>query len=291
MKICLVYPNELELPSYFSYATNISTDINETLPPMGLLYIIGNSKYQIDLIDNRIHKYSFEKLAEILMGYDLIGFGGTIFEIKEARRASQYLMKRGKITIYGGSNATVNRNLYLGHFSIILRGEASFYFSISHKTLGINFYLFSPPLIRAVSPFPGLSLKGKVVLYCFLQRIHCQESTVSITLRQPAQGIQNILLANPESLGDALSLNQLGEHTPQSQGSTTAISREASRHHRVTLYPEPYLHGIPTGAGYFTKPVSIPHIPHIPRVQGMVNSYLGINLPHLLPNELFKLFI
>ena len=127
-KVCLVYPDSIKLPSYFKRATNISTDIKETLPPLGMLYIIGNSKYQIDFIDDRIEKYSFEELIHILMKYDIIGFGGTIFEIKEARRASQYLMKLGKITIYGGPNATVNWNLYLGQFGVIFRGEAELTF-------------------------------------------------------------------------------------------------------------------------------------------------------------------
>ena len=118
----------MKLPPYFRYATNITTDILETLPPMGLLYIIGNSKYQIDFIDNRIKKYGLEELSEILMQYDIVGFGGTIFEIKEARRLSTHLIKNGKTTIYGGPNATVNWRFYLGYFSIIWRGEAELMF-------------------------------------------------------------------------------------------------------------------------------------------------------------------
>jgi len=118
----------MELPGYFRYATNISTDTIETLPPMGLLYIIGNSKHEIDFIDNRIKKYGFEELCEILMRYDIVGFGGTIFEIKEARRLSAHLLRNGKTTFYGGPNATVNWRLYLGYFSIIWRGEAELMF-------------------------------------------------------------------------------------------------------------------------------------------------------------------
>jgi len=95
-KICLLYPNEMKLPSYFRYATNILADISLTLPPMGLLYIIGNSRLDIDLIDNRVQKYDFEKLVDILDSYDVICFSGTIFEVKEARRLSAYLMKQGK---------------------------------------------------------------------------------------------------------------------------------------------------------------------------------------------------
>lgn len=127
-KICLVYPDGMKLPPYFKYATNISTDITETLPPLGLLYIIGNSKFKIDFIDNRIKRYTFEELSRILAEYDIVGFGGTIFEIKEARRLSSWLMKQGRQTIYGGPNATVNWRLYLGYFNVIFRGEAELMF-------------------------------------------------------------------------------------------------------------------------------------------------------------------
>ncbi len=116
------------LPRDFKYATNIATDNIETLPPLGLLYIIGNSKYTITLIDNRIRKYDFEKLSSILMEYEIVGFGGTIFEIKEARRLSMHLIRNGKTTFYGGPNATVNWHLYLGCFSVIWRGEAEILF-------------------------------------------------------------------------------------------------------------------------------------------------------------------
>jgi hypothetical protein len=74
-----------------------------------LLYIIGNSKYEIDLIDNRIKKYSFEELSEILMQYDIIGFGGTIFEIKQARQLSVHLIRKGKTTIFGYASVAVDR--------------------------------------------------------------------------------------------------------------------------------------------------------------------------------------
>lgn len=127
-RIFLVYPNVMRLPSYFAPAVNISTDIHHTLPPLGMLYIISNSRYDIDFIDNRIRKNDFQTISNILMQYDIIGFGGTIFEIKEARKLSQYLLQEGKTTIYGGPNATVNWNLYLGYFSVIVRGEAELMF-------------------------------------------------------------------------------------------------------------------------------------------------------------------
>lgn len=136
MKICLVYPNTMKLPSYFNYATNIITDIDQALPPIGLMYIIGNSKNKIDLIDNRILQYDFEKLSKLLMKYDVTGFGGTIFEVKEARRLSRYLMSKNKITLYGGPNATVNWNLYINYFNIIFRGEAELVFDDIIENLG-----------------------------------------------------------------------------------------------------------------------------------------------------------
>lgn len=122
-KICLVYPKSMTLPKYFHSATNISTDNDETLPPLGILYLISNSKYKIDFLDNRIQKKSIAELYNQLVIYDIVGFGGTIFEIKEARNVSIKLMKSGVKTIYGGSNATVNWNLYINCFNIICRGE------------------------------------------------------------------------------------------------------------------------------------------------------------------------
>ncbi|MBU0628102.1 MAG: B12-binding domain-containing radical SAM protein [Nanoarchaeota archaeon] len=127
-KVCLVYPNTIKLPKSFRYANNLAVHSNNTLPPLGLLYIIGNSKNKIDIIDNRIRRYSEDILFERLMKYDIIGFGGTIFEAKEARKVSRRLIKNGKTTIYGGPNAMVNWRLYTGEFTIILRGEAEMIF-------------------------------------------------------------------------------------------------------------------------------------------------------------------
>lgn len=122
-KICILYPKSMKLPEYFHYATNITSDNEETLPPLGILYILSNSKNIIDFIDNRIHKYDSELLINKLSKYDIVGFGGTIFEIKEARKISKALMKKNIITIYGGPNATANWNLYIDCFNIIVRGE------------------------------------------------------------------------------------------------------------------------------------------------------------------------
>ncbi len=113
----------MKLPKYFEYATNISTENENHLPPLGMLYLIGNSKYKIDFIDNRIKKFDSETLSQRLSKYDIVGFGGTIFEIKESRKISSVLMQKGITTIYGGPNATANWNLYINMFNIIFRGE------------------------------------------------------------------------------------------------------------------------------------------------------------------------
>jgi radical SAM superfamily enzyme YgiQ (UPF0313 family) len=113
----------MKLPKYFEYATNISTDNEKNLTPLGMLYLIGNSKYKIDFVDNRIHKFDYKTLCQRLSNYDIVGFGGTIFEIKESRKMSSELMKKGITTLYGGPNATANWNLYINMFNIIFRGE------------------------------------------------------------------------------------------------------------------------------------------------------------------------
>jgi radical SAM superfamily enzyme YgiQ (UPF0313 family) len=120
----------MKLPKYFDYATNISTDTEDTLPPLGMLYLISNSKYHIDFIDNRVQKLNTEILYHNLMRYDIVGIGGTIFGVKEARQISIKLMQEGIITIYGGPNATANWNLYINLFNIIVRGEGEEIFDI-----------------------------------------------------------------------------------------------------------------------------------------------------------------
>jgi len=126
MKILLVYPNSTPLPSYFKYI--IEDDIKDTIPPLGMLYLISNSQHEIDFLDNRLKKLSDTELFNYAVRYDVIGFGGTIFESKQARTVSKRLMQAGKTTIYGGPNATVNWNLYLGEFTIIARGEIEGWF-------------------------------------------------------------------------------------------------------------------------------------------------------------------
>jgi anaerobic magnesium-protoporphyrin IX monomethyl ester cyclase len=123
LKICLVYPNQTELPSFFDKVTNIPKN-PVLLPPLGLLYIASNSKYKIDVLDNRVEELGNNELFKKLKEYDVVGFGGTIFENKQAVDISCRLNKLGITTIYGGPNATVNWELYLGKFSYIIRGEA-----------------------------------------------------------------------------------------------------------------------------------------------------------------------
>ena len=131
MKILLIYPNNTKLPWYFKYI--IDDTIKDTLPPLGMLYVIANSRSDIDFIDNRIKKYDLEQLFEICLNYDIIGFGGTIFEVNEAQILSKKLMEAGKITLYGGANATVNWKLYLNDFSSIVIGEAENLFNFYFK--------------------------------------------------------------------------------------------------------------------------------------------------------------
>jgi len=125
--ICLVYPNQTKLPSFFDKVTNIPKE-PVLLLPLGLLYVASNSKYKIDIIDNRVAKLNDSDMFDKLRSYDVIGFGGTIFEARQAINLSKKLKKKGKITIYGGPNANVNWNLYLNDFDLIFRGEAEEYF-------------------------------------------------------------------------------------------------------------------------------------------------------------------
>ena len=128
MKICLVYPSTTRFPlrafkrvagmqpSFFSY------------PPLGILYIISNSKYQIDFINNCVEKYSDKKLCDVLSAYDVVGFGGTIYEYLQAKNVSILLRKDGIVTIYGGPNATVNWQKHIDFFDIIIKGEGEITF-------------------------------------------------------------------------------------------------------------------------------------------------------------------
>lgn len=129
MRICLVYPQGMDLPDYFDGIITSKVGKGQTLPPLGILYIISNSKYynNMDFIDNRIAGYSEDELYQRLLDYDIIGFGGTIFDIQGVRNLSIRLMAESKRTIYGGPN-TINANLYEGQFSLIFKGEADLEF-------------------------------------------------------------------------------------------------------------------------------------------------------------------
>jgi len=119
MNICLVYPNASPIPKQMQKA--LPLDRGRVLPPLGMLYVLRKG---MEFIDNRILKMSGARLYSVLKTYDIVGFGGTIFEVKEARALSRKLRQRGVFTIYGGCNATANWNYYLGDFDLIFRGEA-----------------------------------------------------------------------------------------------------------------------------------------------------------------------
>lgn len=123
MKVCLVYPDTMKFPLR-PFKKVIHVDPNPfSRPPLGMLYIISNSKYRMDFINNCIHKYSDKKLYHILKSYDLVGFGGTVYESLQAKNVSSLLRNNGTLTMYGGPNATVNWQKYINFFDIIIKGE------------------------------------------------------------------------------------------------------------------------------------------------------------------------
>jgi len=123
MKICLVYPRTLNFsPGPFKKVTRVQPS-SFSYPPLGMLYIISNSKYQINFVDNWVHKYSDEELYHILNVYDVVGFGGTVYESLQAKNVSSLLRNKGIITMYGGPNATVNWENYIDFFDIVVKGE------------------------------------------------------------------------------------------------------------------------------------------------------------------------
>jgi radical SAM superfamily enzyme YgiQ (UPF0313 family) len=122
MKICLVYPNQIKLPKFFENVSNIPNE-PLLLPPLGMLYTWSNNMVKMDFLDNRVHGYDGKHLYAILSKYDLVAFGGTIFEVEEAINISQMLQKEDITTVYGGPNATINWELYTPYFDIIARGE------------------------------------------------------------------------------------------------------------------------------------------------------------------------
>lgn len=122
MKICLVYPNQMKLPEFFQEVSNIPNQ-PRLMPPLGMFYIMSNNTVKMDFLDNRIHGYDKKHLYAILNKYDLVAFGGTIFDVKEAIEISRDLQKVGITTVYGGPNATINWELYTQNFDIITRGE------------------------------------------------------------------------------------------------------------------------------------------------------------------------
>lgn len=124
MRILLIYPNSTKLPFKFKGIVEDDTFIEKSLPPLGCFYIISNSKYDIQFIDNRKEKYDNVTLFNLAAGFDMVGFSGTIFEAKQAVNVSRKLMADGIKTVYGGPNATANYRLYKNDFTSIVRGEA-----------------------------------------------------------------------------------------------------------------------------------------------------------------------
>jgi len=123
MKICLVYPNQMKLPKFFGKVSSIP-EVPVLLPPLGMLYVLSNNIAKMDFIDNRVRGWDEDHLFAILNKYDLVAFGGTIFEAEEAIHMSQRLQKEDITTVYGGPNATINWELYTSYFDIIARGES-----------------------------------------------------------------------------------------------------------------------------------------------------------------------
>jgi len=128
MKICLVFPNSMKLPNHIHNASSILGISKRVFAPLGMLYIISNSSRKIDFIDNKINRYSNEILYNKLKEYDVVGFGGTILEVKQAKDVAEKLKDSGVVTIYGGPNATIDYNCYIDNFDFIVRGEGEITF-------------------------------------------------------------------------------------------------------------------------------------------------------------------
>jgi len=121
MKVCLVYPNTMKFPlRSFKRVAGVQPSSFSYLP-LGMLYIISNTRYKIDFINNCIYKYSDKKLYHILSSYDVVGFGGTVYECLQAKKVSSLFRNNGTLTIYGGPNATVNWEKYIDFFDIIVK--------------------------------------------------------------------------------------------------------------------------------------------------------------------------
>jgi len=113
----------MEFPGFFDKVGGIISRRRAFLVPIGILYVISNSSKKIDFIDNRITRYSDEELHNKLNDFDVVGFGGEVTGIKQAKILAKLLRESGVITIYGGPNATINCNQYVNDFDIIVRGE------------------------------------------------------------------------------------------------------------------------------------------------------------------------
>jgi radical SAM superfamily enzyme YgiQ (UPF0313 family) len=93
------------------------------------LYLVSNCDKKIDFIDNRIDCFTDNELYEKFKNFDIVAFGGTVTEVKQARTVARLLRESGVTTIYGGPNATINYEAYLNDFDIIIRGEGEITFA------------------------------------------------------------------------------------------------------------------------------------------------------------------
>ena len=125
MKVLLIYPRGNILPKAFNGA--VETRPKSTLIPLGMLSIVANSDADIDFLDNRIENLLDIGLFYKAKDYDIVGFGGTIFEDRQAKIVSRWLMEDGIHTVYGGANATVNYQKYINYFDQVIIGEADTY--------------------------------------------------------------------------------------------------------------------------------------------------------------------
>ena len=156
MKTRLLYPDLMEFPSFFDKCGGIISRRRAFLVPLGILYLISNSSKIIDFIDNRITRYSDEELHNKLKDYDVVGFGGTVTEIKQGKNVARLLRESGVTTIYGGPNATINCNQYVNDFDVIVRGEGEITFEEVLNSLENE---------EPLDNIPGISYKkgGKIV--------------------------------------------------------------------------------------------------------------------------------
>ena len=75
-----------------------------------------------------------------------------------------------------------------------------------------------------------------------------------------------------------LPLSHLGDHATGGNGGATAISHKAGVDNGVTIYLEPYLHGIATWASNPGKAIGVLKLPQVPRIHAVLNDGFGVYL-------------